>query len=60
MAKIASDTSFLEAKCRELGAHDVEADVTRVAERSRTGGNAAIGDRFSDLARALVLAADPS
>jgi nucleoside phosphorylase len=52
--RIAGDTSFLEAKCRELGgAHDIEADVTRVAERSRAGGIAAIGDRFSDLARAL-------
>jgi hypothetical protein len=52
--RIAGDTSFLEAKCRELGAYDVEADVTRVTERSRTGGNATVGHRFSDLARALV------
>jgi len=52
--RIAGDTSFMEAKCRELGAHDVEADVTRVAERSRAGSDATIGHRFSDLARALV------
>jgi AAA ATPase domain len=52
--RIAGDTSFLEAKCRELGAHDVEADVTRIAERSRAGGDTAIGRRFSDLARALA------
>ena len=32
--------SFLEAKCRELGAHEVEADV-------------ALRERFVDLARAL-------
>jgi broad-specificity NMP kinase len=52
--RIAGDTSFLEAKCRELGAHDVEADVARVAERSRAGGDATVGHHFSDLARALV------
>jgi hypothetical protein len=51
---IAGDTSFLEAKGRGLGAHDVEADVTRVAERSRAGGDATTGHRFSDLARALA------
>jgi len=52
--RIAGDTSFLEAKCRELGAHEVEADVTRVAERSRASANTIIGDRFRDLARAIV------
>jgi len=52
--RIAGDTSFLEAKGRELGAYDVETDVTRIAERSRAGGDAIIGHRFSDLARALV------
>jgi hypothetical protein len=29
-------------------------DVARIAERCRAGGNATIGDQFSDLARALV------
>jgi WD40 repeat protein len=52
--RIAGDTSFLEAKGRELGAHEVEADVIRVAERCRAIGAATIGHRFSDLARALV------
>jgi hypothetical protein len=51
--RIAGDTSFLEAKCRELGAHEVEADIARVAARSQAGGNATIGQRLSDLARAL-------
>ena len=50
---IASDTSFLEAKCRELGAHEMEADVARVTEACRSGGDAAIGGRFIDLTRAL-------
>jgi WD40 repeat protein len=51
--RIAGDTGFLEARCRELGAHDVEADVTRVAERCRACGPIEIADRFRDLARAL-------
>ncbi|HEX7840282.1 MAG TPA: AAA family ATPase [Kofleriaceae bacterium] len=51
--RIAGDTSFLETKCREFGAHEVEADITRVAECNRTGGDTAISDQFSDLARAL-------
>jgi hypothetical protein len=32
--RLAADTSFLEAKCRELGAHEIEADVARVANHS--------------------------
>ncbi|HEX7841792.1 MAG TPA: WD40 repeat domain-containing protein [Kofleriaceae bacterium] len=52
--RIAGDTSFLEAKCREFGAHEVEADVVRVAEQCRACGDAAISNRFGDLARALV------
>jgi len=52
--RIASDTSFLEAKGRELGAHEVEADVTRAAERCRAVGSPVIADRFHDLARALA------
>jgi WD40 repeat protein len=51
--RLASDTSFLEAKCRALGAHDAEADVTRIAERCRTGGDATIARRLRDLAQAL-------
>jgi WD40 repeat protein len=52
--RIAGDTSFLEAKCRELSAHDVEADVARVAERGRADGDASSGQQWSDLLRALV------
>jgi len=51
--QLASDMSFLEAKCRELGAHETEADVSRVAERSRGSDDAVVARRFSDLARAL-------
>ena len=52
--RLAADIGFLEAQVRELGAHAAEADVTRAAERCRTGGDQAIGRRFDDLARALV------
>jgi len=52
--RIAGDTSFLETKGRELGLHRVEDDLARVAERCRTGGDATIGDRCSDLEQALV------
>src|SRR5262249_48865124 len=45
---------FLEAKCREFDAHDAEADVARTATRCRASGDDAYGDRFADLARALV------
>jgi len=30
---VAADTSFLEAKCRDLGAHEAEADMAWTAER---------------------------
>jgi WD40 repeat protein len=52
--RLAADTSFLEAKCRELGAHETEADVARVAERSRASDDAEVAQRFGDLARALT------
>jgi len=44
----------LEAKCRELGPHDMEADVTRVAERCRGSKDRDLCWRFADLARAGV------
>jgi len=50
---LAADMGFLEAKCRELGAHEAEADVTRAAERCHASGDAALRRRFDDLARAL-------
>jgi WD40 repeat protein len=52
--RLAADMGFLEAKCRELGAHDVEADVARVAERCRVSGDELLARRFADVARALV------
>jgi WD40 repeat protein len=52
--RLAADMSFLEVKCRELGAHEAEADVVRAAERCRTSGDEATGQRFDELARALV------
>jgi hypothetical protein len=51
--RFAADLGFLEAKCRELGAHEAEADLARVAERSRASGDEALRGRFDDLARAL-------
>lgn len=50
----ASDTSFLEAKYRELGGPDTEADVARVADRCRTSGEPEVSRRLMDLARALA------
>src|SRR6185503_19749925 len=51
--RVASDMTFLERKCRELGAQEVETDVARTAERCRTHGEEALCRRFEDLARAL-------
>jgi AAA ATPase domain/WD domain, G-beta repeat len=51
--RVAADVSFLEAKCRALGAHEAEADVARAAGRCRAGGDEALQVRFADLARAL-------
>ncbi len=51
--RLAADMGFVEAKCRELGAHDVEADVAWVAERCRASGDESLHGRFDDLARAL-------
>jgi hypothetical protein len=50
----AGDTSFLEAKCREFGVHEVETDVTRVAERCRTGGDASAIDSPTWLAHSRI------
>jgi WD40 repeat protein len=51
--RVAADVAFLEAKCRELGAHDTELDVARTAARYRASGDEAHLERFTDLARAL-------
>jgi WD40 repeat protein len=51
--RVAADVAFLEAKCRELGVHDAEADVARAAARCRASGDEARVDRFAELARAL-------
>ncbi|HWO18301.1 MAG TPA: PQQ-binding-like beta-propeller repeat protein [Kofleriaceae bacterium] len=49
----ATDMHFLEAKCRELGAHEAEADVAWAAERCRASGDESLRGHFDDLARAL-------
>ena len=36
--RVVGDLCFLEAKCRELGVHETEADVTRLAECCRASG----------------------
>jgi WD40 repeat protein len=51
--RVAADVAFLEAKCREGGVHDAEADVARTAGRCRAIDDEAHGERFADLARAL-------
>jgi len=51
--RVAADVAFLEAKCREVGVEDAEADVARTAARCRASGDKAHGERFGDLARAL-------
>jgi WD40 repeat protein len=52
--RIAGDTSFLEAKIRELGVEEAEADMAQVAVRCRALGDSLHGARFDDLARALA------
>jgi len=51
--RLAGDMTFVEAKCRELGVHETEIDVARVAERCRANGDAAVARRLGDLARVL-------
>ncbi len=51
--RLAADMGFVEAKCRELGVHNAEADLARVAELCRASGDETLGGRFDDLARAL-------
>ena len=50
---VAADVAFLEAKRREVGVDDAEADVARTAARCRASGDETHGERFGDLARAL-------
>ncbi len=51
--RVAADVAFLEAKCRDMGVDDAEADVARTAARCRASGDETHGERFGDLARAL-------
>jgi WD40 repeat protein len=51
--RLAADMSYLETKCRDVAVHEAEADVTWVAERCRSSGDAMISARFADLARAI-------
>jgi hypothetical protein len=52
--RLATNLGFLEAQCRELGPHEAEAEVARLADRCRERGNEALGRRFENLARALA------
>jgi len=52
--RVAGELGFLEAKCRELGVHETEADVTRLAELCSASGDDVHGPRTADLARALA------
>ena len=52
--RLAADMRFLEAKCRELGAHETETDLARIAERCHTSGDEALTKRFGDVARGLA------
>jgi WD40 repeat protein len=52
--QLATDLGFLEATCRELGVHEVEADLARAAKRRRESGDEALRRRFDDLAQALA------
>jgi len=54
VGQLACDLIFLEAKCRELGVHDVEADVARAATQCRTHGDEATASDLGDLAHALA------
>jgi hypothetical protein len=48
--RVAANVAFLEAKCRELGVDDAEADVARMVARCCASGEAH-GNRFAELAR---------
>jgi len=52
--RIAADTRFLETKCRELGVHEAEADVTRAAARCTTSSDDTLPRRLGELSRALL------
>ena len=52
--QLAAEMTFLEAKCRDQGAHQAEADVARAAERCRASGDEVLCRRLDDLARALT------
>jgi WD40 repeat protein/predicted phosphodiesterase len=51
--RVAADLAFIEAKCRELGVHEAEADVARAAERCPASLHRGHHARFADLARAI-------
>ncbi|HET9624419.1 MAG TPA: AAA family ATPase [Kofleriaceae bacterium] len=51
--RIATDTGFLAAKCRELGVDATEADLWRIATRCLVRGDESQGERLVDLAQAV-------
>lgn len=50
--RVAADLTFIEAKCRELGSNEAEADVARAAGRCPSV-HPGHHQRFADLARAI-------
>ena len=51
--RVAADLTFIEAKCREHGVHEAEADVASAAERCPESVDHRQHKRFADLARAV-------
>src|SRR5678816_4165381 len=53
VGQLAGDLGFLEAKCRELGVDELEADLARVAELSCRCGDDKVSSLLNCLARAV-------
>jgi hypothetical protein len=51
--RVAGDLTFIEGKCRELGAHEADADVARAAECCPASVHPGYHKRFAGLARAI-------
>ncbi len=54
VGQLALDLGYLEARCHEFGAHDVEVDVARAAKRCCEDGDAVLAGDLGDLGRALA------
>jgi mRNA-degrading endonuclease YafQ of YafQ-DinJ toxin-antitoxin module len=51
---LTADMSFLEARVRDVGVWETEAELAQVATRCRTIGEEALHQKFDDLTRALA------